>query len=172
MTLKVENYFVLFGLPQTFYQDNAKIKTSYLQLQKKIHPDNFIDAAPQEKMLAMQYAATVNHAYQTLCDPLKRGIYLLKLEGIHAQSETDNTMPMEFLVEQMQLRDDLSSALENDHTEEIAKITKQIDNAFAACQEEFTKAMNSIPKELIIAIMCIKKMQFYRRIHEEIQAFA
>lgn len=170
MSFKVENYFKLFGLQQTFLQDVAKLKARYLQLQKSVHPDNFVNATPQEKMLAVQYAATVNQAYQTLSDPLKRGIYLLKLEGVDTQSETDNVMPIEFLAEQMELREYL-----NDHMDskvEIKALKTKIEHALSVCQQNFAQAFEAQPKIIAEATMSIKKMQFYTRIHEEILLLA
>lgn len=170
MSFQVENYFKLFGLQPTFLQDVAKLKAHYLQLQKSVHPDNFVDATPQEKMLAVQYAATVNQAYQTLSDPLKRGIYLLKLEGVDTQSETDNVMPIEFLTEQMELREYLNDHMDSD--QDIAALKTKIEQALSLCQQNFAQAFECQPKKIVEATMSIKKMQFYTRIYEEILSFA
>lgn len=168
--LTVENYFTLFGLTQAYNQERAKIKTRYLELQKMVHPDNFADATAHEKMLAVHYAATVNEAYQTLCDPLKRAIYLLKLEGIDTQNETDLKMPTEFLMEQMAFRERLEVA--EDNPQEITSIKNSIEEAFLNCQQDLILALEKHPKQLSEAALCVKKMQFYARLNEKLLSFA
>lgn len=163
MSFNVENYFVLFGLLPKFQQDLSQVKIRYLELQKRLHPDNFAGATPQEKMLAVQYAAGINQAYQTLCDPLKRAIYLLKLEGIDVLSETDNSMPTAFLVEQMSLRESLDEASSE---EECRAVKAQIQEAFSQCQKELAQALEM--KQWPEAKMSIKKMQFYTRLQNDI----
>ena len=52
----------------------------------------------------------VNEAYQTLSDDLKRAAYLLQLNGISIDEETDTKMDPMFLMDQMELRESLEMA--------------------------------------------------------------
>ncbi len=155
------DYFTLFGLCPIFSQESSKIKASYLSLQRNIHPDNFIDATKQEKLLATQYAAKVNAAYRTLCDPLTRAIYLLQLHGVEAIDETDTSMPMDFLMEQMTLREALSEPMEPNA---LIGIKQSVVEALTDCQKKLGEYLDNPPLNLIDAKMCVRKMQFYSHI--------
>ncbi len=155
------DYFTLFGLPRAFLQDKSDIKLRYHQLQQKAHPDNFISATPSEKRVAVEYAATINEAYRTLTSPLKRAIYLLKLHGVDVQSETDTSMPMDFLMEQMELRERLSIG-------ETIQVKNEVELALNACVKQMSELLDSEQPQLSAAREGVRKMQFYVRLSEEI----
>lgn len=163
-----KDYFALFGLYPSYQQNIAQIKRNYHQLQQKIHPDNFVNATAQEKHLAVEYAALVNEAYQTLMDPLKRAIYLLKLHGIDVQSETDTHMPLDFLAEQMVLREEIEMLSPQRPQDEILKIKDVIENKLTECEEMFRVLFAQDPPQLLEARLWVRKMQFYLRLQQEI----
>jgi molecular chaperone HscB len=59
----------------------------------------------------MQRTTQVNEAYRTLKNPVQRGRYLLGLAGVDAAFETNTAMAPEFLVEQMEWREQLEEAV-------------------------------------------------------------
>ena len=58
----------------------------------------------------MQASGRVNDAWRTLSRPLPRASYLLSLNGVDVDAETDTRMDPEFLMEQMELREALGEA--------------------------------------------------------------
>lgn len=166
--LAKKDYFALLGVAPSYRQNLAKIKQHYHQLQQKIHPDNFAQATTQEKQLAVEYAAIVNEAYQTLMDPLKRAIYLLKLKGIDIQAETDTAMPVEFLGEQMALREELAELSPDSPVEELEKLKDIAASKVAECEETLAGLLEDDPPRLLDARMWVRKMQFYLRLQQEI----
>src|SRR6476619_4489228 len=58
----------------------------------------FNNATHAEKRVAMQWATRANEAYQTLKNPHKRAQYLCELHGVDLQTESNTTMPSEFLM--------------------------------------------------------------------------
>jgi molecular chaperone HscB len=101
----MDNYFSLFNLPQQFGIDLTALETSYRAIQSASHPDRFVTASATEKMQSMQTATTANEAYQTLKHPTLRAAYLLRLRGVNALSESNNKMPADFLMQQMEWRE-------------------------------------------------------------------
>ena len=61
----------------------------------------------------MQLATYTNTAYETLKNPIKRGLYLCELAGLDPKLETNTSMPKDFLMQQMQWREELDDADED-----------------------------------------------------------
>ena len=70
----------------------------------------------------------INAAFQTLKDPVARARYLLGLQGVDTDQETDTSMSPAFLMEQMELREALAEAvLRADRDIQIASLRQQVD---------------------------------------------
>jgi molecular chaperone HscB len=102
-----QNYFELFNLPEDFELDEDKLHAAYRACQLKSHPD---------RLGSLQYSTLLNDAYRTLKDPVKRAHYVLKLQNLSADLETDTHLDPYFLIEQLELREalhELSASSEN-----------------------------------------------------------
>jgi len=106
-----ENHFQIFGVPARFEIDLDSLETRYHELQREVHPDRFAGASQAEQRVSMQLATQVNEAYQTLKSPLRRAGYLLQLQGVDPEFETNTAMPAEFLADQMERRERLEEAV-------------------------------------------------------------
>jgi len=106
----MQNHFALFGLPARFDLDMAALDAAYREVQGRVHPDRFVNATDAEKRVAMQWATRANEAYQTLKHPQKRAQYLCELNGVDLQTESNTAMPMAFLMQQMEWREELGDA--------------------------------------------------------------
>ena len=164
------NHFELFALPQSFDVDLGLLDTHYRELQRTVHPDRFVNASDHERRISMQQAALINEGYQTLKDPLKRGRYLLELSGYSFDGEPHTTSDTGFLMEQMELRealgevraaDDAFAELDNI----MQRIAADIVALIAQLQENFALADGD---NLEAAADALMKMQFFRRLQEEI----
>jgi molecular chaperone HscB len=86
----------------------------------------------------MQTATLANEAYLTLKSPGLRGAYLLGLSGIAAIDEKNNQMPADFLMQQIEWREEIEdaenardiSALEN-LLEDIGAEAKSLQNTLS-----------------------------------------
>jgi len=106
----MQNHFELFQLPAQFDVDMNALDSAYREVQGRVHPDRFVNATDAEKRVAMQWATRANEAYQTLKHPQKRAQYLIELNGIDLQTESNTAMPMAFLMQQMEWREALGDA--------------------------------------------------------------
>jgi molecular chaperone HscB len=106
----MQNHFELFQLPARFDVDGGQLDAAYRDVQGRVHPDRFVNATDAEKRVAMQWATRANEAYQTLKSPEKRARYLCELNGVDLQTESNTAMPMDFLMQQMELREALGDA--------------------------------------------------------------
>ena len=106
----MQNHFALFQLPQQFAIDSGALDTAYRDVQAQVHPDRYVNATDAEKRVAMQWATRANEAYQTLKNPQRRARYLCELNGVDLQTESNTAMPMAFLMQQMEWREELAEA--------------------------------------------------------------
>ncbi|QOV62904.1 co-chaperone HscB [Kosakonia pseudosacchari] len=101
------DYFTLFGLPADYQLDVQALATRFQDLQRQFHPDRFASRPQAEQLAAVQQSATINQAWQTLRNPLTRAEYLLSLHGFDLASEQHTVRDTAFLMEQLELREDL-----------------------------------------------------------------
>ncbi len=106
----MKNHFELFQMPEEFAIDTQQLDSAYREMQGIVHPDKFVNATDAEKRVAMQWATRANEAYQTLKSPLKRAIYLCELHSVDLGTESNTSMPMSFLMQQIEWRESLYEA--------------------------------------------------------------
>lgn len=104
------NFFELLQMPQSFRLDLTQLDRHYLELQARVHPDKTAHLSDAERRLSLQWATLTNEAYQTLKRPLDRARYLLRTQGIDTHEEDNTAMPTEFLMEQIEWREELQDA--------------------------------------------------------------
>jgi molecular chaperone HscB len=124
----MQNHFELFNLPQRFALDTSALDAAYRDVQGRVHPDKFVNATDAEKRVAMQWATRANEAYQTLKNPQKRAQYMCELNGVDLQTESNTAMPMAFLMQQMEWREELGEARAGKDADALEALDKQLRN--------------------------------------------
>lgn len=160
------NYFSLYGLPVSYDIDLSDLKTRYRELQKKLHPDNYASSSGSERSFSVQQTALVNDAYSTLKNPLLRAKYLLEINGVHLNDETNTIMDPEFLMQQMEMRESLESVKSIDDLDIISDklddqsiiIKKNLSNLFSQENVNFENIATEV-----------RKFQFFSRLQEEVE---
>ncbi|TCS62170.1 Fe-S protein assembly co-chaperone HscB [Varunaivibrio sulfuroxidans] len=103
--------FTRLGLPMTFDVDLVALDRVYFDWQRKLHPDRFAGRTGREKMLSQQQAVSLNEAYETIKNPLKRADCLVHLLGVDVAPEGCNLVnDPHILMETMEVREALSEA--------------------------------------------------------------
>jgi molecular chaperone HscB len=82
------DYFTFFGLPPKLNLDAAALEKDFYELSRKLHPDLYARASSQEQEWSLEQSSTLNDAYRTLRDPIKRTEYLLHLEGVELEEQS------------------------------------------------------------------------------------
>jgi molecular chaperone HscB len=135
-----DDYFRFFGLNQQFKLDLPALDQAYLAIQKEVHPDRHARGSETEQRLAMQMATLANTAFQTLKNPIQRGLYLCQLHGVDAKLETNTAMPTAFLMKQMVWRENLDEQAEDLPALEAMMI--EVDQSKADILAEITQAID------------------------------
>lgn len=160
------DYFALFALQPTFAVDTAALAVSYRQLAKDVHPDRFASATAAEQRQAVERAAELNEAFQTLKSPTQRALYLLRLQADLPEETT--IQDGEFLLQQMEWREQLEDLQEQADLQalerfigELQQARSKIDHAFALCIED--------PQQRLQAERLARRMQFLDKMFYEVR---
>jgi len=166
-----KNYFEIFNLPVSFDLDTDSLAVLYRELQKEIHPDKFVNAGEQQSRLAVQMTSLVNQAFDTLKSPVSRAHYLLKLAGLDIDHDQDTTMDPMFLMEQMELREEIESVrTKDDPLAEIDHLLSQVKKTMSAVMQSFADAYQS--EDFTKAHEWSRKMQFLNKNAQELDEIA
>ena len=146
------------------------LDSRYRELQRSMHPDRFASAGEAERRLAMQQATSINEGYQILKDPLKRGRYLLELSGYNLRDEPHTTRDTAFLMEQMELREALGEVRgSSDPFAALEGIMDRIATDIVTLQSQLREYFeHGSAADLESAAATLMKMQFFRRLQEEV----
>lgn len=167
-----KNYFELFGLPMDYALDTSELAEIYRDLQRVVHPDRFASASEQERRISMQGATLINEAFQTLKDPMLRARYLLSLLGVELGDGRESTQDMEFLMEQMELREQLAEVKEQaDPLAMVTDIISGIDDRIRALvgrlTEQFASAEDGHMEQALDTVL---KLQFLQKLHQDAES--
>jgi molecular chaperone HscB len=160
------NDFELFDIPKQFAQDRAALDARWKNLQREAHPDRFSAQGAAAQRVAMQWSVRINEAYQRLKDPLRRAAYLCELAGAPINAENNTAMPTEFLMQQMQWREELdvattADALDNLHQE----VSQTRASALAHCETLIDQA-----QDFANAAQQVRALMFIERFVKDIDA--
>src|SRR5262247_2506354 len=88
------------------------LEKAYREIQSRVHPDRFAHAGDAERRASLQWTTRVNEAYRVLKDPVQRAKHILELNGVDVAFETNTQMPSDFLLQQLELREELEGAIQ------------------------------------------------------------
>jgi molecular chaperone HscB len=158
------DYFELYDLPVTFNPDPKLVKHKFYELSKKYHPDFYIneDEAKQEEVL--QLSTLNNKAFHVFRDPQRRIQYVLTLKGMLAEGD-NYALPQSFLMEMMDVNEELMDLQMEPDVTKLASITAEIDVIEKSLMDELTALTTAFdtqsPSEQETTLKAIKDL-YYR----------
>lgn len=163
-----KNYFDFIGLPVAYHIDQSELADRSLELQKTLHPDRYAHKSDQEQRIAVQYMAYLNEGVATLKSPLLRAQYLLSLRGIDTMSESSTAIDPMFLMQQMELREQLEEIPDQDEPyEELESLLDEVSSFVATLRDGFAQQYDA--DDLDTAAATVRKMQFLEKLIVEIE---
>lgn len=112
------------------------LEISYLQLQKRYHPDNNLDQV--NRLEIMNQAIEINKAYETLKDAVERAIYMLELDNISLDSS--DKIESSMLLDILERREYIESVDDGAMlTDSLNKVRKDISDLYTILIEFFSK---------------------------------
>lgn len=162
-----QNFFQLFGVPESYQLDSTALEQHYRTLQSQVHPDKFAHLSEAEQRVSMQYSTRVNEAYQTLRSPIKRARYLLSLRGVDTQEETNTAMPLDFLMQQMEWREAIEEAQQAKDSSALEEMEMRLQHEMHELQKQLAVKMDA-EHDYQAAAGMVRKLRFMEKLAEEV----
>ncbi len=161
------NYFELFQMPPLFRLDLGKLDSHYLELQTRVHPDKSAHLSDAERRLSLQWATLANEAYQTLKRPLDRARYLLKIHGVDTREEDNTAMPTEFLLEQIEWREELQEAVVLRNQQAMERLTVRLKTEMDSLFDSLGTLLDDERQHPAAAVM-VRQLAFLEKLGRDL----
>ena len=174
----MKNYFELYEIPISININQDVVKKKYYQLSKEYHPDFYITESEEKQAEILELSTINTNAFNTFKSEGKLIQYILEL---YNAIETDKeTLPQDFLMEMMDLNEQLmelefdldekvvskvKNELEEKQTEIIKLITPFTDDLSLLSEEEREVELNKLKNYYL-------KRKYLLRIQERLNKFA
>ncbi len=153
----MSDFFTLFELPQNLAIDLRDLHARYRRLQNQYHPDNATQSDVLTQTHALQKSTTINDAYQTLKDPLKRALYLCQINNVKLP---ERDIPISILQTQMEWRE----ALDEASADALPALITQLDQEYVNLMSTaHTCAEN---KDWLALMQVIMEWQFVEKVRQ------
>jgi molecular chaperone HscB len=164
--------FDTLGLPPRLDLDPKELEARYRELQRALHPDKYVHAQASERRASLSHAVSVNEAYRTLKDELRRAEALFVRLGGVLEKHGGGQDP-ELLMEVMELREKLAEAKGERNVDAIESLAREVQAAEGVARTALARsfeALASVPSasQLGKASALLSRLRYYRRFQEEV----
>lgn len=161
-----DTHFSLLNLEPVFDLDLEKLEQNWRSASAQVHPDRFATASAAEKRIAMQWASNINEAYQVLKKPVSRAAYLCQLGGKSLEAESNTRMSPEFLMKQMQWREQLDDV--RGDSQGLSELRQEVATEQFKLEQELVHVLDRT-KDYDQASELSRQLMFIVKIQDEIK---
>src|SRR4051812_1832141 len=156
--------FAVLGVRPSFDEPES-LDEKFRALSRKLHPDRFARATPQERRFSLEQTTLLNDAYKVLKDPVRRAEHLLALRGVKG----DPKMSPEFLEETLEDREKLLEAKSSGEPLDAlaAGVREKRDRTLREAREALESG-----GDLSRAAELLARMRYYARYLDEVEGRA
>jgi molecular chaperone HscB len=165
----LQNHFELFGLAPAFGLDKEMLEKAYREIQSQVHPDRFAHAGDAERRASLQWTTRVNEAYRTLKDPVQRAKHILELHGVDVGFETNTHMPADFLLQQLDLREELEGAIRRKDAASLDALRKTLQGEKHLLESQIGDDID-VKRDYEGSAGQVRKLMFLDRLDAEIDS--
>ena len=164
--------FQLLGVERRFDLDLATLEKTHRELSRALHPDRYAQAGASERRAALEKAASVNEAWRTVRDPIRRAEALFLVHGIAVGDNHEPKATPAFLMEMLEEREALAEArAESD----LAKV-RAIGATMSARKQDVERRLaagfdrSSDVGGLMKLVPLLGELRFFKRFLDEVSA--
>jgi len=162
----VQNYFELFDLNKSFNVDDNALLSAYQKQISRFHPDKFSTNSESEQLQALQNTSLINSAYSALKSPLNRAEYILNMEGINPFDDKDTSMDSNFLLSQIELREDLEAIKEQKDSLALDDFIERVESFIKDNVTSISDAFTNLA-DLKLATTLVRELKFYEQLNTD-----
>ena len=171
--------FAVLGLPARYAVDLAAGEAAYKDLSRQVHPDRYATADPRARRASLARTVQLNQAWRTIKDPVRRAEYLLTRAGIDIGgkqptpgSEEKRTIevaaPPAFLMEILELNDELAAAQRTGDTVKVAFMAEEMRGRARETMKAIAAGLDTgVPAQLEEAARSLVALRYYQRFIEQ-----
>jgi len=163
-------YFELFEIPVQLKVSVASLSKKFFELSKKYHPDYFANEQEDLQAVALEKSALLNKAWKTFQNPDATIKYVLQEKGL-LEEEEKYELPPDFLMEVLEINEQLMEIDENADTNSISSVITQLSSQIYEPVKEIVENYQegiTTEKELLQVKEYYYKKKYLDRIHRQL----
>ena len=154
------NYFELFEIPVSFLPDKQHLKQKFYELSRKYHPDFYAQENKSEQGEVLEISSGINKAYKTFQNKDETIKYVLQLKEL-LEEEEKYQLPSDFLMDMMELNEQLTDAKMEEDSAAIAALKKTIDDKEKEIYEPVKTIIESYQEGITTTEELLKVKDYY-----------
>ena len=168
---EIPDHFALFSIPKAFLIDLKNLEEVFEKYLFQLHPDFFSTESESQKTLSLKFSAIIKQAKDELNNPFTRAVYLLKTI-YQSPSEQNLKQPQDFLMQMLEVREDLENKDAIENKEFILKLQKDYQNLLKELAKDFDEFIAAGNKQELFLPLAKKigKIKYYINIQEKIDS--
>ena len=121
------NYFDLYEIPVSLQPNEKLVKQKFYALSRQYHPDFYSNASSEEQSDVLEKSSEINKAYKVFQSKDETIKYVLQQKGL-LQEEEKYELPPAFLMDMLELSEQMMEAKMDNDEDAKSSIEKQVDN--------------------------------------------
>lgn len=164
--------FAMLGVERRFDLDLNALEKTHRELSRALHPDKFAQAGASERRAVLEKAASVNEAWRTVRDPIKRAEALFELAGIKVGEDNEPKASPAFLMEVLEEREALSEARAAKDLAKVRAVGEAMRKRADATQKKLADGFAARPDHAGVEklVPLLGELRFYKRFLDEVAA--
>jgi molecular chaperone HscB len=170
----IMTYFELFDIPVQLKVDATVLSKKFFELSRKYHPDFFANDTNENQAKALEKSAILNKAWKTFQNPDATIKYVLMEKGL-LEEEEKYELPPAFLMEVMDINEQIMDAENADSTKNLKQIINELQieiyQPVSKIVEEYKEGITT-EKELLQVKEYYYKKKYLDRIRQQLAGMA
>jgi molecular chaperone HscB len=164
--------FQMLGVERRFDLDLAVLEKTHRELSRALHPDRYSQTGASERRAALEKAASVNEAWRTVRDPIRRAEALFAVHGIVVGEDKEPQATPAFLMEVLEEREALAEARAAKDLVKVRAVGEKMGARAKEIEAKLAAGFGSASDTAAIArlVPLLGELRFYKRFLDEVSA--
>ena len=164
--------FQMLGVERRFDLDLAVLEKTHRELSRALHPDRYAQTGASERRAALEKAASVNEAWRTVRDPIRRAEALFRVHGIVVGEDKEPKATPAFLMEVLEEREALADARAAKDLTKVRAVGEKMAARAKDIEQKLAAGFGSAADTAAIAALVplLGELRFYKRFLDEVSA--